>query len=140
MARDSEVLTMNKPLLVGDGKKSFLDIQKGYVDQMLHGLKDFSKLFMKKNGGNGKGEPLSLDNIEKIYDNIVQIYYNGYRIKKFRENWIYTEDGGGGARARQPVKFESSGNLSVRIQDGAHQRMLCFTVDSKLRLYNNKNM
>ena len=129
---------VKKPIVIGSGKKNFLDIQKGYMAQLLHNLKDFSKLFKKKNGKNMNAK-LSLNNIEEIYDHIVQIYYNGYRIKKFGDKWIYTEDASReGAKAHQSVKFESSGNLSVRIHDGAHQKMLCFTIDSKLRLFDTR--
>ncbi|MBN1521017.1 MAG: hypothetical protein JW928_00675 [Candidatus Aureabacteria bacterium] len=130
---------MKKPIVIGTGKKSFLDVQKGYIAGLIHNLKDFSKLFMKKNGRGGMISRLSLNNIEDIYDHIVQIYYNGYRIKKFGEDWIYTEDAPReGRKAQQQVKFESSGNLSVRIQDGAHQKMLCFSIDSKLRLHDTR--
>ena len=127
-------------MVIGSGKKSFVDIQKGYMAQLLHNLKGFPKLFKKRNGKDDSFGNLSLDNIEEIYDHIIQIYYNGYRIKKFGEKWIYTEDAPReGAKAHSPVKFESGGNLSVRIQDGAHQKMLCFTIDSKLRLASTKN-
>ena len=132
---------MKKPIVIGSGKKSFLDIQKGYMAQLLHNLKDFSKIFIKKNGKNEGDSDLSLNNIEEIYDHIVQIYYNGYRIKKYGEKWIYTEDAPReNSKAQNPVKFESSGNMSVRIQDGAHQKMLCFTIDAKLRLFSTRNL
>ena len=65
-------------MVIGSGKKNFLDIQKGYIAQLLHNLKDFSKLFKKKNGKN-MGAKLSLNNIEEIYDHIVQIYYNNIK-------------------------------------------------------------
>ena len=132
---------VKKPIVIGSGKKNFLDIQKGYIAQLLHNLKDFSRLFKKKNGRNHLKTKLTLNNIEEIYDHIVQIYYNGYRIKKFGDSWIYTEDASReGAKAHQTVKFESSGNLSVRIQDGAHQKMLCFIIDSKLRLFDTRKI
>ncbi|MCK5708728.1 MAG: hypothetical protein KAI43_13855 [Candidatus Aureabacteria bacterium] len=132
---------MRKPIVIGSRKKNFLDIQKGYMAQILHNLKGLSKLFKKRNGKDNTFNKLSLNNIEDVYDHIIQIYYNGYRIKKIDDNWIYTENAAGEkAKAQQQVKFESAGNLSVRIHDGAHQKMLCFSIDSKLRLYNNKNM
>ena len=132
---------VKKPIVIGSGKKNFLDIQKGYIAQLLHNLKGFSKLFKKKNGKNNLNARLTLNNIEEIYDHIVQIYYNGYRIKKFGDTWIYTEDAvRENAKVHQPVKFESSGNLSVRIQDGAHQKMLCFSIDAKLRLFDTRKV
>ena len=131
---------MKKPIIIGTSKKNFLDIQKGYIAKVLHDLKDFSKLFLKKNEKNNVIAELSLNNIEEVYEHIIQIYYNGYRIKKFGVKWIYTEDAPNeSARAKQQVKFGAKGNLSVRIQDGAHQKMLCFSIDSKQRLCSNKS-
>ena len=132
---------MKKPIVIGSGKKSFLDIQKSYFAQLLHNLRYIPRLFKKRNGRDNGKKKLSLNNVEEIYDHIVQIYYNGYRIKKFGDCWIYTEDAPReGAKARQTVKFETSGNLSIRIQDGAHQKMLCFLIDTKLRLYDTRHL
>ena len=132
---------MKKPIIIGSRKKSFLDIQKGYMNQIIHNLKGLSSLFQKKNGQSMGLSRLSLNNIEEIYDNIVQIYYNGYRIKKISDQWIYTEDAPNeGAKSQKPVVFQAKGNLSVRIQDGAHQKMLCFSIDSKLRLFDNRGL
>ena len=132
---------MKRPIVIGTGKKSFLDIQKGYIAGLIHNIKDFSKLFVRKNGKPKETSRLTLNNIEEIYDHIIQIYYNGYRIKKIGDEWVYTEDAPReGRKARQRVKFEASGNLSIRIQNGAHQKMLCFTIDSKLRLHDTREI
>jgi hypothetical protein len=130
---------MKKTIVLGDGKKNFLDLQKTVMSNFLNNLKGFSSKLFSKDEGKGKSSKMTLDDILNAGENIVQIYYNGSRIKKSGEKWIYTEDSPKeGIRAHSAVKFESGGNVSVRVKDGAHQKMLCFTIDSKMRLFDGK--
>ena len=129
---------MKKPVVIGSGKKSFFEEHKTLLEQLLKKIKEVKNLFYKKKPNEKKTPQLTLNNIEEIYEHIIQIYYNGYRIKKVNDKWVFAEDSANGEiKTNKEVKFESNGNLSVRIQDGAHQKMLCFTVDSKLRLKKN---
>ncbi len=129
---------MKKPIVLGSGKRRIFDEHKTYIEILKDKLAEMKSFFVKRNGNGKKFTKLTLNNIEEIYEHVIQVYYNGYRIKKVNDKWVYCENAPlKGKNVNDEVKFESNGNLSIRIQDGAHQKMLCFTIDSKMILRKN---